>query len=46
MDEPPTMLATDENMPYILMALEAADEVAIDTETTGLDVRNRVDYLR
>jgi DNA polymerase I len=40
-----TMLATDENMPYILMALEANDEIAIDTETTGLNVRNRVDYL-
>lgn len=39
------ILATDETMPYILMALEAADEIAIDTETTGLNVRNGVDYL-
>lgn len=39
------ILATDENMPFILMALEAADDVAIDTETTGLNVRNGVDYL-
>lgn len=41
-----SILATDENMPLTLMALEAADEIAIDTETTGLDVRNGVDYLQ
>jgi DNA polymerase-1 len=39
------LLATDDNMPYTLMALEAADEIGIDTETTGLNVRNGVDYL-
>jgi DNA polymerase-1 len=27
------------------MALDAAEEIAIDTETTGLNVRNGVDYL-
>lgn len=39
------ILATDDNMPFILGLLEAADEIAIDTETSGLDVRNGVDYL-
>lgn len=39
------VLATDELMPMILMHLEAADDIAIDTETSGLNVRNRVDYL-
>lgn len=39
------MLATDDNMPMILMALEASDEIGIDTETTGLDVRHGTDYL-
>lgn len=40
-----SILATNENMPLTLMALEAAEEIAIDTETTGLNVRNGVDYL-
>lgn len=39
------MLANDDNMSFILMALDASDEVGIDTETTGLNVRNGVDYL-
>lgn len=38
-------LATDENMPYILMCMQAADDIAVDTETSGLNVRNKVDYL-
>src|SRR5688500_4743987 len=32
-------------MSYILMALDASEELGIDTETTGLNVRNGVDYL-
>lgn len=39
------ILATNENMPRVLLALDASDEIALDTETTGLNVRNRVDYL-
>lgn len=39
------MLANEDNMSYILMALDASEEVGIDTETTGLNVRNGVDYL-
>lgn len=38
------ILATDDNMPFILLALQAADEIAVDTETSGLNVRNNVDY--
>lgn len=38
-------LADDENMPMILMALQGAEEIGIDTETTGLNVRNGIDYL-
>lgn len=38
------ILATDSNMPFILGALEADDEIGIDTETTGLNVRNGTDY--
>lgn len=40
------ILGTDENMPYICMALESADEVGLDTETTGLNVRNKVDWMQ
>lgn len=39
------MLATDENMPAILQLLENSDEIGVDTETTGLNVRNGIDYL-
>lgn len=38
-------LITDDTIVYSLMALEAADDIAVDTETSGLDVRNNVDYL-
>lgn len=40
-----TLLATDDKMPYLCMAIEAADEVGVDTETTGLDVRSGRDWL-
>ena len=39
------MLITEENYGMMLTACEASDLVAIDTETTGLDVRNGRDYL-
>lgn len=39
------LLATDDNMPFILTCLQGADEIAIDTETTGLEVRSGKDYL-
>lgn len=39
------ILATDENMPMILMAMEVADDIAVDTETSGTNVRNGIDYL-
>jgi DNA polymerase-1 len=38
-------LISDETMPLVLMAMETAPEIALDTETTGLNVRNGVDYL-
>jgi DNA polymerase-1 len=38
-------LATDADMPMLLMEMEAADDLAVDTETSGLNVRNGVDYL-
>lgn len=39
-------LATEENMPYVLMCLEAADDIAVDTEASGLNVANpNCDYL-
>ena len=42
-----SLLATDNNMAFILMALEASEGlIGIDTETTGLNVRNGVDYLQ
>ena len=39
------MLATDNDMSYICMALDASDEIALDTETTGFGVRNNTDYM-
>lgn len=39
------ILATDDFMPVILTALQAAEDIAVDTETTGFNVRNNVDYL-
>lgn len=39
------MLATEENWPYIMLCLQGADEIGVDTETSGLNVRNGVDYL-
>ncbi len=38
------LLATDDNIGFILTALQAADDIAVDTETSGLNVRNKVDY--
>jgi len=38
-------LVTTDNFELHLLALRAADEIALDTETTGLNVRNKVDYL-
>jgi DNA polymerase-1 len=38
-------LACDEDMPMLLMEMEAADDLSIDTEASGLNVRNGVDYL-
>lgn len=38
-------LATNDDMPMLLMEMEAADDLGVDTETTGLNVRNGVDYL-
>lgn len=39
------MLATDEDMPYILGRMDNAPDIAIDTETSGLNVRNGIDFL-
>lgn len=39
------MLITDDNWQTMLMACEASDVIAVDTETSGLDVRNRRDFL-
>ncbi len=39
------MLVTNENIGYALSALQASPIVGVDTETTGLDVRNKRDYL-
>lgn len=41
-----SILATNENMALTLMMLEATEEIGIDTETTGLNVRNGVDFLQ
>lgn len=45
--EPPVkgVLATDEDMPWILGMLDAADDISVDTETSGLNVRDGRDYL-
>jgi DNA polymerase I len=40
------LLATDENMPYILLCMEQADDIAVDTETTGLRVADKIDWLQ
>jgi DNA polymerase I len=45
MTETKPLLATNENMPLILSGLQAAEDIALDTEATGLNVRNKVDYL-
>jgi DNA polymerase-1 len=37
-------LITDEVMPKVLEGLSRAEEIGIDTETTGLDVRNGTDF--
>lgn len=39
------MIITEDNFAYMMMCLEANDEVAVDTETTGFDVRSGRDYL-
>ena len=39
------LVNTDEAFDYAMMCLEANDEIAVDTETSGLNVRNNVDYL-
>ena len=38
-------LVTENNFELHLLALNAAEEVALDTETSGLDVRNKRDYM-
>lgn len=45
--EQPTqgILADEENIGYILTCLQGADEIGVDTETSGLNLRNNVDYL-
>lgn len=45
MTEENPYLATDEKMPLFLLEMENADDLAVDTETSGLNVRNGVDYL-
>ena len=42
---PDYMLGDNDNIAYILMCLQAADDIAVDTETSGLEVRNNTDYL-
>jgi DNA polymerase I-like protein with 3'-5' exonuclease and polymerase domains len=39
------MIVTNNNVAIALTALKSANEIAVDTETTGLNVRNGVDYL-
>lgn len=39
------MIATEDNIASILTCLEAADEIGVDTETTGFEVRYGTDYL-
>ncbi len=45
--EPPIqgVLAKDEDMPWILGALDASEDISVDTETSGLNVRDGRDYL-
>jgi DNA polymerase-1 len=45
--EPPVkgVLATDDDMPWILGMLDQAVDIAVDTETSGLSVRDGRDYL-
>lgn len=42
--DPFASAVTEETFPFALMAINASKEVGVDTETTGLDVRNRRDY--
>jgi DNA polymerase-1 len=39
------VLCTDEDMSLALIAMNANDIISLDTETTGLDVRNKRDHL-
>lgn len=39
------MLITEDNFAYAMMCLQGSDEIAVDTETSGLNVRNKTDYL-
>lgn len=39
------MLVTEDNVVFAMLALHAANEIAVDTETSGLNVQNGVDYL-
>lgn len=39
------MIITEDNFAFAMMCLNAADEVGVDTETSGLNVRNGLDYL-
>ncbi len=45
--DPPVqgVLATDEDMPWILGMLDQAVDIAVDTETSGLNVRDGRDYF-
>jgi DNA polymerase-1 len=38
-------LITDKTMPLMLMAMEAAPDISVDTEASGLNVRNGLDFL-
>lgn len=39
------MLITEENFETAMMILQGSDEIAVDTEGSGLNMRNNVDYL-
>jgi len=39
------ILADNDNIGMILTLLQGAERIAVDTETSGLNVRNRIDYL-
>jgi DNA polymerase-1 len=39
------LIQTEEQFQYAMMCLQANDEVAVDTETSGLNVRYGTDYL-